>query len=246
MDFSLLLSDDMWAQVGLHVKPRHLFKLMLTCKRIRRAVDTERYWTRVAAHLVWRGSEHMELVSREHPMTDDRMPPIDEAYNLYYLIGLDRGYYHGMEMFLRRIQETIDAYGRPEEEEEPGPWFAKFHEIVGLRERTIRMYAETTGLDWFGWRMPTLQGDESRISMKELARRMTVFEWVDRTKAARNGWPRMQRFVFEMEDDPMPSVYKRRIFRQLNRLVWGLLEFDLEEEQAPMIPMLLTMEACIF
>jgi hypothetical protein len=226
---SVSLSDDMWAQVGLHLKPRHLLKLMGTCKRVWRAVDTEEYWTRVAAHLVWRASEHMELNSREYPLDDDRMPPISEAHNLYYLIGLDCGYHHGMELFLRRIQETIDAYGRPGEEEDeegPGQWFAGFHGVPGLRERTIRMFTENVYEGWHGTRLPRLQGDEDRIPMKELARRATLQEWTDHRK---RGWPTMRKIVFDMEDEPTSGVYKRRIFRKLRRLVWGLTDLDAEK-----------------
>lgn len=237
------LSDDLWAQVGLHLKPRHLFKLILTCKRIRRVVDTERYWNRVAAQLVWRACEQMELEPREFPQDGDRLPPIDEAYNLFHLIGLDRGYYHGMEMFLRRIQATIDAYGQLKEE--PGPWFAGFHAIPGLRERTLRLYMDTASTYWYGIRLPKPVGDEETISMKEMARRITLLEWVECKNPVKQDWPKIQQFIFDLEDDPMPGVYKRRFFRRLGALVWDLdRTYDAPEQGLPMLA--LAVEACIF
>ena len=83
------LQEDVWRSVSLHLKPRHLSKLMLTCKTMLRCVDTDQYWTRVAAHLVCRGCDWMELHSEEFPEETDVLKPISEV-NLYYLIGLDR------------------------------------------------------------------------------------------------------------------------------------------------------------
>ena len=222
------LSDDAWGHVGLHLKPRHLSKLMRTCKRVRLAVDTDRYWTRAAAHLVWRGSEYMELHSREFPSADDLLPPVDEAYNLYYLVGLDRGYYHGMEMFLRRIQETISVYGRVPGYQ--GGWWAEFHGVEGLRNRTVKLYVETAAPCWFGTKLPKLEGDEDRIDMKEMARRVTILDWVQSKTGQRSEWPRMRKFVCDLEDDPMPAVYKRRIFRKLHKLVWALMDAETGDE----------------
>jgi len=41
----------------MHLRPRHTYLLMQTCKELKDTVEspkTKDYWTRVAAHLVWR------------------------------------------------------------------------------------------------------------------------------------------------------------------------------------------------
>lgn len=216
------LPDDAWTHVGAHLKPRHLSKLMRTSKHIKRLVDNEGYWTRVAAHLVWRANACMELQTGEFPEETDRMPPVSEL-NLYYMVGLDRGYCWGMERFLSRIQETIDVYSQKRPGVTGDEWWAEFHGVRGLRERTIKMYVETAGDEWYGLRLPKLKGDEDRIDMKELARRVTILDWVESKTGKGWGWPKMRKYVCELEDDPMPAIYKRRIFRNLNRLIWSLL-----------------------
>ena len=49
-----MTSLDLWHLISFHLKPRHLRKLILTSKEIKEAVDTEIYWTRIAAHLCFR------------------------------------------------------------------------------------------------------------------------------------------------------------------------------------------------
>jgi hypothetical protein len=218
------LTDDGWALVGLHLKPRHLFKLILTCKRIGRAVDTERYWTRVAAHLVWRGKHHMELASREFSTEDDLLAPVDEAHNLFYLVGLDCGYYHGMELFLQRMQDTIDAYSR-QRYDHCRWWWSEFNGVPSLRDRTVKMYMDGQSSSIYSERPLAMVGDERTIDMKELARRVTVQDWMAPEKSgARNNWAKMRQFVCDLEDDPMPSVYKRRVLGRLNKLVWSMVD----------------------
>jgi hypothetical protein len=94
-----MLSHDTWMQIGLHLKPRHLAKLLRTSKSMKNIVDNEAYWTRVAAHAAWHDCCLMDL----HPMDRgfERLQPMQ--HNLYYMIWLDRGYYWSMERFFERI-----------------------------------------------------------------------------------------------------------------------------------------------
>ena len=74
----------------------------------------------------------MELHSREFPEDTDVLAPMPES-NLYYMIGLDRGYYWGMEKFLQRIQEVLvllEFHGMSgESQDEDVPWI---REIMAL------------------------------------------------------------------------------------------------------------------
>ncbi len=98
------LPDEIWVQIGLHLKPRHLAKLIRVSKKMKKLVDNDAYWTRVAAHAVWRQKECLELRSWE----GENFAPIE--VNLYDMLALDRGYFWGMELFLGRLNETIDFY----------------------------------------------------------------------------------------------------------------------------------------
>ena len=98
--------DDAWLQIGLHLKPRHLAKLMRTSKAINTVVDNDAYWTRVAAHLAWRDCGIMEV--HRHPDEFDILPTVPRC--LYYMMGMSRGYYWSMERFLKRVDEVIDYY----------------------------------------------------------------------------------------------------------------------------------------
>lgn len=212
-----MLPPDVWVIIGSMLKPRHLSRLLRTNKTLLRLlVDNEEYWTRVAAHLVWRGSEGMELNSREFPEASDMLPV--EEHNLYYLIGLDCGYKRGMDLFIERIQLTIDA--RSVLPNDPGPWWAEFQLIPTLRERTVKFYLETSGQHWFGMFLPAIRGDEKEISMRELARRVTEQDWVARNRDV----TRMiiKDFVCRMEDANIPAASKRFCFRQLGSLLWRL------------------------
>ena len=211
------LTPDAWTTIGSMLKPRHLAKLLRTNKALRQILDTEAYWTRVAAHLVWRGSESMELHSEEFPEEEDRLPVL-KGVNLYYLLGLDSGYKHGMDLFIDRIQQTIDAYSTLPDE--AGAWWAGFNAIAGLRERTVKLYVETTGKHWYGMFLPQITGDEHTVSMKELAKRVTEQDWVkgksDPTRKL------LKDFVCRMEDADLTPASKRFFFREIGKLFWRI------------------------
>lgn len=250
---NLVLYADGWRSVGLHLKPRHLFRLMLTCKSICSHVDNETYWTRVAAHLVWRGCEWLELHSREFPEDTDVLPPIPES-NLYYMIGLERGYYWGMERFLQRIQEVMDFYCtsvEPEQgDKEEVQWIRDIMALPSLRERTIKYYLDsaegrhgdyqTCKEDKWLSRVPRLKGDEDGISMKVLAKRVTHEDWI---KGKNRAWSRrMKAFVCSIEDCDMPARHKQFFSRELSRLIWDMVAVDGVE----LSPTEMALDVCLF
>ena len=244
------LSADGWRSVGLHLKPRHLFRLLLTCKAVKTHVDNEHYWTRVAAHLVWRGCEWLELHSREFPEDTDVLAPMPES-NLYYMIGLDRGYYWGMEKFLQRIQEVMEFHGMSgESQDEDVPWIKEIMALPSLRERTIKYYMDsaenrhgvyhTCNEDRWLSRIPRLRGDEAGISMKVLAKRLTHEDWVKGKKTASK--MKMKDFVCRLEDYDMPAKYKQLFSRELSNLIWGMITVD----GVKLSPTEMALNVCLF
>lgn len=230
------LTPDAWTNVGTCLKPRHLAKLLQTNKALCKVLDNETYWTRVAAHLVWRGSDCLELHTREFPEEEDRLPVLEE-HNLYYMLGLERGYKWGIDLFIDRIQAAIDAYSTLPDG--PGPWWAEFKVIPSLRDRTVKFYTETTGQHWYGIHLPYIKGDEQQISMKELAKRVTEQDWIrgksDTTRKI------LKAFVCKMEDADIPPASKRYCFRELNTLFWRLAANGLE-----IAPTEIGMDICLF
>ena len=197
---ALTLSDDTWAHVGLHLKPRHLSKLLRTCKRVNRVVDNEAYWTRVVAHLALRDSW---LVDVDRPRGEkvpycEFLPPADSS--LYFMVGLEQSYYQSMQCYLQRIPDMLVAFVKEGDEYERT--LARKNQGLTLEQLTLDFAMEK----WF----PDSDG------MKGFAKVATIEYWVtDMTKEYGVEWPKLHRFLIDMEDDPMPVVYKRRIFRKM-------------------------------
>ena len=196
---ALALPDDVWTHIGLHLKPRHLSKLMRTCKRINRLVDNETYWTRVVVQLALRDNIMFELSPPcgETLEPPEYLPSLDPS--LYHMVGLERGYYDGMQRYIERISPMIDVqilvdevFGREYYNKMKG---------LSLREFTLECAKEIWDLD----------GDD----MKAFAKTASIKYWDAKKKKFKDQWPKIQKFLIDMEDDPMPAVYKRRFFRKM-------------------------------
>ena len=198
-----LLPPDAWVLVGLHLKPRHLSKLIQTSKTVKKLVDTNAYWTRVAAHEVWSSFEGMEI--NETPHDGDVLPRIE--HNLKYMLGLEHGYYWGMERFFQRVDEVIEYNSLHDLEEYRESWVSM--KSMSLEEKTRDWMA--TMLVSYGKK---LTAEEMAMSMKEIAK-------VEIEASKADSDPRFNRFVCSMDDDPMPPVYKRAFFRKLDDLLWS-------------------------
>ena len=209
-----MLTSDTWLIVGTMLKPRHLSKLMRTNKTLLGLLDNEEYWTRVATHLVWRGDKRLELNSRKFTEMADLLPA--EEHNLYYMIGLDRGYKWGMDRFIQRVQMAIEANSSilPD-----GHWWKELKLAPTLRSKTVKFY-ESTGESWLGTFLPTVKGDEQDISMKELARRVTEQDWINGRSDPMQKL--IKDFVCRMEDADMSPASKRFFFRELDTLFWSI------------------------
>jgi len=81
--------------VCMHLRPRHAFLLMQTCRQAKDAVESnQEYWTRVAAHLVWRG-DVAEIA----------------ATRFAALFYIDEGYACAMDKVVRLIQRAVQQRG---------------------------------------------------------------------------------------------------------------------------------------
>ena len=199
------LSNEAWTLIGLNLKPRHLATLMRTSKAVRAAVDNEAYWTRVAAHLVWRNCGTMEVYSGGTRDAWDILPP--PAMNLYYLNGLDVGYALAMDTFIQRIDVMMTACTQRGDD-----WTE--YQAADLRTRTIMLLKDSMEHNTISLKMT---GDEDSISMKALAERIVRHE-------ARPGRASelTRRFVHELDDHPMPPGFKRDIMDKLGQLLCNL------------------------
>ena len=205
------LPPELWCAVALHLKPRHLAKLLATSKAMRRAVDTEAYWLRVAAHLVWRECPYLELFTPKTPDPDsDLLPPVEGSRNLYLMVGGD--YHQAMELFLARIDLMHHVYGQ----RQPRQFFAFYDDEppASLEARTRTYFKHLIVQNQWDCELQ-LQGDENRIPMKTLARRIVVGTFEAMEPFHRKSF----KFLQELDDDPMPLEFKQRFSRQLAALL---------------------------
>lgn len=103
------LPDDVWRQIGLHLKPRHLVKLMATNKHICSIVDNETYWARVAFHLIWREIYEMEFVLVcEEQASCLELPTLEG--DLYHLSCVPNGYKWAIDQTFARVDQCAKLY----------------------------------------------------------------------------------------------------------------------------------------
>ena len=93
-----MLTVDIWRMIALHLKPLHLSKLVLTCRAVRAAVDTEQYWEGIAIHLMWRDVPAMDLLEGDAGMSES---------NMYDMVNLESGFYRATENILRRVRTVL-------------------------------------------------------------------------------------------------------------------------------------------
>lgn len=201
-----VLSDDAWVQIGLHLKPRHLYKLMCANKRIKLLVDNEVYWTRVAAHLILRNHWMLELFSPHEDSIPSNciLTPLDASH--YYMVGLDQGYFRAMERFMQRIQDSIEAYTLLGDEDD-------LAYVTRFQGGTLGTAIDCMVADCQRTCKPEISGVDT---MKELARYETISFWKTQNESLLGEhWPKMQKFLCQLEDDPMPAKYKRQVFRSM-------------------------------
>jgi hypothetical protein len=210
----MLVPHDTWMQIGLHLKPRHLSKLMLTSKTIHNIVDNDAYWTRVAAHAVW----HECCLLDVDPLNFgfERLPPL--KHNIYYMLALDRGYYWSMQCFFERMEECIAFYANTTSDEDARhkEWCLQLKSMT-LAERTmtrIRVRGYDTDTDGLETMKAVAKSEFARTMLYNNSGRSA------QTSACIN------KFMRVMDDDPTPAAHKRAIFKKLDDFLYELAEVD--------------------
>ena len=223
------LPNDAWVLIGLHLKPRHLSKLLRVSKKMRQLLDNNAYWTRVAAHAVWRSNDCLEIM----PCHGRKFTLIE--VNLYDLLALDRGYYWGVELFLARLVETIDFYSKNEVDEVHRSWWEEM-KAMSLEEKT-RKEIKTRNQYQYGLQPPF---DETSMSMKQVAKKL-ISASAHLNEDADEYEKKFNKFVTELEDDPMPAAFKRVVMGKVNDLLW-----DCSDAKTRMCPSHIAFGICKF
>jgi len=213
-----VLSSEMWSMVIMHLKPRHLHPLMLTCASINHIIQThEVYWTRVAAHLVWRDCSAMEALFCSVGNDNQGLPKC-----MYYMNGLEHGYLHAMDVFLSHVNKAISLLSM---DDQTSPYLG-----LSLRDQTVLQF-QMQNKTFYGWSQQTV-GDESGIAMREFCRRKVhhLIHGQGITEKAKQRNARMAKFVNAIEDSPQPYKAKMEIMGHLSEL---LREFSNEDDGSP-------------
>ena len=213
------LSDDEWAKIGLHLKPRYLALLIRTSKQVKKSVDNEAYWTRVAFHLVWRNDECIETFQS---FGDDVLTPLKE--NLYELLALDAGYYQGMELFIKRVDEAIIYYRSHDHEEYPRAWWDEV-ETMSLKEKTLEHMKET----YKNRHCRSIPRAELKMTMKEVAKKYILMSF-SRQRVPKAYDTAFNAFASDLEDDPMPAKYKRQFMQKVEKMLENLCSLDIKAQ----------------
>jgi hypothetical protein len=222
-----VLSPDLWVQIGLHLKPRHLAKLIATSKTMKKLVDNDTYWTRVAAHMVWRENNYMFVHTPPVMYASDFDGHLHRIHhNLYHMIGLEHGYYWSMERFFQRMEEVIDYYSNyvgnnAKVSNTKQVW--TLLKPMSLLERTSYLVSEYASKNPH---MPKIsdewatEHDETTLSMKDLAKSRTLkslhaYGIDDECAEAETMF---NKFTGQMDDERIPVAYKQVIFKKLRKL----------------------------
>ena len=111
-----------------------------------------------------------------------------------------------MERFFQRVDEVIEYYSKNDGEEYKKTW-------VDMKSMSLEGKTRAWMVARLESYQKTLTAEEMVMSMKEVAKIETK---------SQNAYhdPLFNQFVYSIEDDSMPPVYKRTMFRKLDTLLW--------------------------
>ena len=142
----------------------------------------------------------------------DVLPRIE--HNLYYMLGLDHGYYWGMERLFQRMEEVIEYYSLPVNSTDGDHEWWESLKCMSLAEKTREWMKEeekTSG--------KKRTSEELHMSMKEVARTETIASlFIHRSPDNKE----YNTFLCAIEDEQMPTAHKRIIMRKLKTMLWGI------------------------
>ena len=95
------LPEEIQLEVLLELPPSHIYKLMQTNKAFYFLCRNNKYWARVAAHLIWR---HFVAASKPSP-------DAPQAEGMFNMVLLKIGYKNAMETFIERVRFEMRQIG---------------------------------------------------------------------------------------------------------------------------------------
>ena len=208
-----IIPKEIWGRVALHLKPRHLHKLILTGKSVKEAVDTEDYWVRVAFHVMWVGvfwDTYSAIGSG-----------LDHLSYLEHMLDVPAGYYAGMELYIKTMRDIL---ANDDDRERKSLARAPLLDLVRLgqrdaREEDVRLISYKVKQYKDNFNLVAATWDET------LPMKMLVENQLKRTThRQKEHIPVLAKFLRQMEDDPMPAEHKRRWSAALSRLFYDLEE----------------------
>ena len=104
-----------------------------------------------------------------------------------------------MQRFIQRISDNLAACIE-EGDENDREW--------ALKKQNQTFFELTFDVAFERW-FPEDDG------MKGFAKAATIQCWIEGKKHLKDQWPKIRKFLIDLEDDPMPVVYKRRFFRNM-------------------------------
>lgn len=106
------LNPELMQLIQLHLKPRHVLKLMRTNKKAcKRLLDHGLYWDRVAAHLSWRGVFFYNAWKDLYPSMNGEFHEALVGKHCpakwFHMMNLEEGYCQAMNGFLALIPQVM-------------------------------------------------------------------------------------------------------------------------------------------
>jgi len=95
-----VFNADVWSHVGMHLRPRHLLKLMRVSKAVNEAVNSSMYWLREGVVVSW-------MVG---PLSDGCQLDLPSKVGPYRMANLAHGYNRAMNDFIVDIRGFVKKY----------------------------------------------------------------------------------------------------------------------------------------
>jgi hypothetical protein len=214
-----ILSPELCREIQMHLKPRHLAKLLQTCKYLNMLLGTNNeYWTRVAAHLVWRN--HVGITNHDDIEKNCEMVP----NCLIDMVNLSRGYKTAMNEFVLLIGKEMARVHDDEEEDDMDP--DKWRVFAGAPLDVQVRVGMQTFINWdeaVGYNSMS----DTLLPMREIAMKIAVetATWAQQgtSKEASQRHMGMVRYINDLDDDnTIPIATKQRLMQGLAKAMTSI------------------------
>jgi len=203
-----LQSPDLLSLIARHLRPRHLRLLLHTNKHVKKHVDNEHYWARVALHLVYREFGAMEIVDPWTP------PLIFERLNgLYDLRNLKLGYAATMDVMEQRARHLHQEF--------------EFENNASVQTMVLSGFNIIKNDPYGNHQKATRYLKDAPATMKGISK--ALVEGYQRDYVSRS---MVHKFARDIDDDPALTYQMKAFFmKKFNDLFRELPEYALEELQ---------------